>query len=156
MSVNAKPCTTAGNFQNFSNGLKPNSPAQKSSVDGRYRSKDWQHRTSRTLESPKYISMGSMTRCLDQNHCFLHRIQMCLNAPVCRKPTSENNCSHHHTKISSTSTEFRSDGIGLHDTMHWSQSQPHRRPRTNIYCDILTTLSRVWVANSSIARWCSI
>jgi hypothetical protein len=36
-----------------------------------------------------------------------------LNASFYSKSPSENNCNHHHTKNSNTSTEFRSNGIIL-------------------------------------------
>ena len=59
-----------------------------------------------------------MSRCFDQNNYFLVP-NSDVNAAFCSKSPSENNSIHQHTKNSNTSSiEFRSDGIILHDMMH--------------------------------------
>ena len=93
------------------NGFKQVLPAQKSSEDGRYRSED-----------------GNIERhenAISKLHIYRQHVQMLrpkqllpvpnsdLNASFYSKSPSENNCNHHHTKNSNTSTEFRSNGIIL-------------------------------------------
>jgi hypothetical protein len=78
------------------------------------------------MQSPNYISIGSMSRCFDQNNCFQYRIQIWMHHSTANRPVKT------IVTITTPKTPTLPQNSGQMVSF-WSQSQPQRRPYTNVF-----------------------